>query len=99
MNKKTNSITSAEAAADSSTTAEVTTSSHNSSKPLVGGSLCLATVIDSTSGQWWCNFLGVTFQVLTIRNETVIVKCCSDEGYKPPYNVHEFPLTAVKINI
>lgn len=59
--------------------------------------MMLARVIDSDSGQWWCKLLGVSFQVLSIRNETIIVKACSDEGCQPPYNVHEFPKQAVEL--
>ncbi len=87
----------AETKVDSSTTAEVSTSSPNAAKPNVGGSFCVATLIDSNSGQWWCKLLGVTFQVLSIRNETVVVKSCADEGYQTPYNFHELPKEAVKI--
>lgn len=63
----------------------------------VGGSFCVATIVDIESGQWWCKFYGVTFKVLSIRLETVIVKCCQDEGYLPPYNIHELPKKSVKI--
>lgn len=59
--------------------------------------MIIAQVIDSDSGQFWCRFLNVKFKVLSLREETIIVKCCFDEGYATPYDVHEFPKSAVKL--
>ncbi len=51
-------------------------------------------ITDNNSGQWWCQLLNCSFLVISIRQHTVIVKAHADEGYEPPYNVHEFPKTA-----
>jgi chorismate mutase len=49
---KPNSIPSAGTAADSSTTAQVTTSSHNSSKPLVGSSAVIGERENELANKW-----------------------------------------------
>jgi len=59
--------------------------------------ILIAHVIDSSSGNWWCKYYGVDFRLLSIREDTVIVKSCSDEWYQPPLNFHEFPKEAVLI--
>ena len=56
-----------------------------------------ATIIDRNPEQWYFEYFGVTFQIISIRQKTVLVKCCSDEPYFEPYNVHEFPKEAVLI--
>ncbi len=57
----------------------------------------VARIIDYESGQWWCQFYGVSFKVISLRVDTVLVKSCKDEPYCEPYNVHEFPREAVEI--
>lgn len=57
----------------------------------------IARITDAKSGNWWCKYYSCTFQVLSIREETVLVKCNMDEGYPEPYNVHEIPLSAVEL--
>lgn len=61
--------------------------------------MIIAQITDHASGQWWCMYYGCMFQVLSIRQLTVVVKCNCDEGYQPPYNFHEFPKEAVILSM
>jgi len=62
-----------------------------------GKAILVAKVKDASFDNWWSKFYGVSFLVLAIRQNTVLVKSCIDEGYSSPYNVHEFPNTAVDL--
>ena len=57
----------------------------------------IARIIDNTSGNWWCKNFGCTYLVLSIRQETVLVKSNADEYLKEHYNIHELPKEAVEI--
>jgi hypothetical protein len=72
--------------------------------PTLGGriqktilAMMIAKITDNDSGNWWNEFYMVEFVVLEIRRNTVLVKCCSDEGYQPPHDVHEFPKDVVEL--
>lgn len=56
----------------------------------------IARINDNTTGQWWCKYYGCTFQVISIRVDTVLVKANADEGYSYPTNIHELPRAAVQ---
>lgn len=44
-------------------------------------------------GQYGFEFSGNMFQLLRVRRGSIIVRSNPDEGYSPPYNLHEFPLS------
>ncbi|NVO11699.1 MAG: hypothetical protein HXX16_17190 [Bacteroidales bacterium] len=54
-----------------------------------------ARIIDYDKRNWYSKFLGCSFLVISIRQETVLVKSNTDEGYQHPYDVHEFPKQAI----
>jgi len=58
--------------------------------------MLVAKIVDANKKNWWFKFYGVSFFVLSIRQDTVLVKSCSDEGFQEPFNIHEFPKSAVK---
>lgn len=59
--------------------------------------MMIAKVVEYNPDQWWCIFYNCSFRLLQIRQHTVLVKSGSDEGYRYPNNVHEFPISAVEI--
>lgn len=60
--------------------------------------MLIAKITDTNKNNWWFEFYGVSFLVLSIRQNTVLVKSCIDEGFQEPFNIHEFPKSAVQIN-
>ena len=56
-----------------------------------------AILIKAEKTDWFYTFLNCQFQVISIRQHSVLVKSNSDEGYREPYNVHEFPKSNVLI--
>jgi len=57
----------------------------------------VAKIIDNNKDNWFYEFYGCVFQILSIREKTVLVKSNIDEGYKYPHNVHEFPKKSIEI--